>query len=218
MKKESICIVADEKTDKDIIDFLLYKYEISDIISIPDFLIKVDEAYEEERRLEINPEFIIINNDSSKHLDILFEIFYENYGEISRFIPKFLAFGTAAIALGKMNNCIVLTDVNNHNNTSHLTTFCMNDDKLLDFTVRSNHNELLYPTSENGEILAFSTHNLSSSYTDSANNNTFKAKRNFLEVEGIKFRNTKCYCFMYEPPNSSESVLIDITSQFLRND
>ena len=216
-KKPVISVVGDEKNDKVILDFLRFNYEIEDIIDIKDYTLSVDESLETGNRLEKEANFIIFNKvEDKKQQEIiatLYSLIIEGY---FRPTSKLIGFGDGALALAALNGATILQNITNHNNVSHLTSFCMLDDRLLDFEVRSNHEHMILPSPRTTyDVLAFSTHNLSNSYTDVSKNHTFKAERNFLEIEGIKFTRTKSYCFLYEVPIKGESVLIDLTSQFL---
>lgn len=211
--KPKIIIVADEEMDKEAISLLSYQYEIS-IKTYKELItqIEVNLGNGSSPIRGIVIDFIIVNENSAVAHKNLFSILNRN--RIRGL--KLIAFGKAAIVLGKMSNAKVLKGISNHKNTNHLTTFCMSDDRLLDFNVRSNHDELIYPhPNDLYDILAFSTHNLSDSYTDEITEVTFKAQKNFLEIEAIKFISINSYCFLYEVPNKSESVLIDLTLQFL---
>lgn len=91
----------------------------------------------------------------------------------------------------------------------------MPDNTVLEFDVKSNHNHLIIPSPRPSfDILAFSTFNNSNSYTQ-IDGDVFKANRDFLEIESVKFRAGNSYCFMYDVPKPSEVVLCDLTLQLL---
>lgn len=215
-QKPNVTIVANTERDAAIISLLGYNYNVNNVLTLEEIVAQMEQNYARDRRRSYNLptiDFILLNEESIQ----VFSKYFSVMRDLNMRMTKVIAFGKAAIELGALNGATVLRDITNHNKTEHLTTFCMSDDRLLDFNVRSNHTELLFPMPDsNFEILAFSTHNLSDSYTDVFSDTTFKAKKNFLEIEGIHFTPNNSFCFMYDPPQRGESVLIDLTLQFLK--
>jgi hypothetical protein len=226
MEKQEITVVAQ---DKALIALLEYKFKIKKVINFKDYLNKLVSLWEnEETPNELLADFLLIGEDVDekqfispkiKEKDTVYETLrsiYNVHSEMYYRKPKIIGFGSGAFVVARLNNVPLLYDINNHNNTVHLTSFIMHDDKVLDFDVKSNHSNLIAPTkTQNFEILAFSTYNISQSYTTNVGK-VFKAERDFLEIEALKLTNKNSYCFLYDTPQKGESVLIDLTLQLLQ--
>lgn len=215
--KESITIVGREKEDKNIINFLKFKYDIIKIYSLEEFNKEISKSISNKINIKIKPEIIIFGKNLSKtESTLLTDIFFRatSYGFFN-YYPKFLSFGSGSILLGELNGCDILKNITNHEKTNHLVSFCLLENKILEFIVNSNHTEIIYPKDNyDFRILAFSSHNISQSYTNE-DGNIFKAERNFIEIEGIKLLGTNSYCFLYEEPSENETILIDLTSKLI---
>jgi tRNA(Phe) wybutosine-synthesizing methylase Tyw3 len=223
LKKQEITVIG---SDKDIIFLLEFRYMVKEILSVESYMERLVNMLEGEEESGKIADFIVIGNDMDiesfevnkqpknelyNALSTIFSIHREMYFTP----PTIIGFGKGAIALSKLNSAEILYNVTNHSGVKHSTSFVMSDNKVLEFDVNSNHKHMIVPSkNKDFSILAFSTYNNSNSYTK-FNGETFKACRNFIEIEGVKFNSTNCYCFLYDTPKEGESVLIDLTLELL---
>lgn len=240
-EKKSIVVVGCVEKDAAILKCLGFAYDIENIIAPEEYLEEILTAEADGEEGPVIPDFVLFGEhvvvDTKSYMankkmmgygelasttDGLYAAsLREIYNNIQRSRPndcKFIGFGEGAIFLGLLNGCDVIYDVTNHNDTKHLISFCMPDSNILEFEVGSNHDKLLFPKgARDYNILAFSSFNISDSYT-SSEGETFKAKQNFVEIEAIDFNESKSICFNYTTPRKDESVLIDLTLQFIKDE
>jgi hypothetical protein len=216
--------------DENIINLLSYMYDINKVISYDDYIKHLVEVKRGNIKKDAPVDLVIFSGDIEEDqfafppveevkpdkltttLSSIFNIVRDNYFHP----PKCIGFGKGALLLAKLNRASLLYDISNHVNTVHLNSFCMADGKILEFDVPSNHNHLILPAQRPVfDILAFSTYNNSQSYTH-MDGTIFKATRDFIEIEAIKFRPSNSYCFLYDIPSKDNKVLIDLTLQLFK--
>lgn len=227
-EKKEIFIVG---SDESIINLLNYKYNIKKIVSFKDYLLYLEKLYSKGTRVNSSDiaDFIIVGNEieeqefiltkyselrKNKKIKLLSTILRLGH-ELSNTLPKLIGFESGALIIGVINDVNLLYNITNHENTIHSTSFCMPDDKIIDIDVNSNHSHLIIPPRYSTfTILAFSTYNNSQSYTK-YNGDTFKATRDFVEIEALKLHYNNSYCFLYSTPQKGDNILIDLTLQLL---
>lgn len=213
-KSITICLNKENKNVKDIIDFISIKNEIINIIDVKDFL-KSIMNYNKGYSLEEVPDILIFDKSSYDHspsIDLCYHISKKKYLFNNL---KIISFGEFSSVLSKFNEAAILKDITNHKNTKHLCSFVLGENYILDYDVQSDHQTLIVPSKNQPyNVLAFSSSNISDSYTNE-NNETFKKKNNFIEIEAIKFDSSNNYCFFYEVPKKEELVLSDITLELI---
>lgn len=208
-----LCINKSSSYYEDIINLLSLRYDIKDIFSLKDMINSV-KIYDQGGSIKFSPDVVFFTPDDLKsEVDSIY-LSLRNKSYIFN-SPKIISFGDPSLYLSYLNRASILKNITNHKETIHSCTFAISENHFIDYDIKSNHEHLIVPCKQTKyELLAFSTLNISDSYTTDQDE-TFKNKCNFLEIEGLKFNGYNTYCFFYEIPSKEDLILSDITLELI---